>query len=144
MLAPGKDAGEHAASVVEGDGARWWYRCTVKGGREERDIDVVQLARGVERLGAGELLINSIDRDGSSSGFDTQLIDLVRGCVSIPVIASSGAGEAAHFTEVFAPRPAARGAPIEAALAAGIFHRKQVGIDEVKRALRDAGYAVRL
>lgn len=143
----------HAASLVEGvderaeragQRARWWYQCTVKGGREARDLDVVQLARGVERLGAGELLINSIDRDGSNKGFDVQLIDLIRGAVSIPVIASSGAGTAEHFCEVFAARPAAHGAPIEAALAAGIFHRREVSIHAVKETCARAGYDVRL
>lgn len=143
----------HASSIVcgqderpetAGQSARWWYMCTVKGGRESRDIDVVQLARGVERLGAGELLINSIDRDGSYAGFDEKLIDLVRGCVNIPVIASSGAGCADHFCDVLASRPAARGAPIEAALAAGIFHRREVSIMDVKKRCAEAGYPVRM
>lgn len=143
----------HAASIVEGPDerpatqgqpARWWYQCTVKGGRETRDIDVVQLARGAERLGAGELLINSIDRDGSHRGFDLQLMDLVRASVTLPVIASSGAGQAKDFTDVFAQRPASRGAAIEAALAAGIFHREQVSIREVKAACAACGFEVRL
>lgn len=142
----------HAASLVRGPDeragrvgqpAQWWYACTIKGGRETRDIDVVQLARGVERLGAGELLINSIDRDGSNAGFDTQLIDLVRGAVAISVIASSGAGNPGHFAEVFAPRDATGGASIEAALAAGIFHRREVSIGEVKEALAQHGLPVR-
>lgn len=87
---------KHEASIVEGEkgsedeGKKWWYRCTVKGGREDRDLDVVQLARGVEKLGAGEVLVNSIDRDGSNKGFDRQLIDLIRRNVGIPVVASSG------------------------------------------------------
>ncbi|CCU97816.1 unnamed protein product [Malassezia sympodialis ATCC 42132] len=143
----------HAASLVAGvderpatagQPARWWYQCTVKGGRELRDIDAVQLARGAERLGAGELLINSIDRDGSNNGFDVQLMDLVRGAVNIPVVASSGAGCVQHFTEVFAKRSSAHGAPIEAALAAGIFHRREVSIADVKAGCAQAGYDVRL
>ncbi|WFD41877.1 dCMP deaminase [Malassezia psittaci] len=142
----------HAASLIsgaderaqhQGKQARWWYACTVKGGRETRDIDVVQLARGVERLGAGELLINSIDRDGSNAGFDTQLMDLIRSNVSISVIASSGAGSPAHFSEVFAKRQATGGAAIEAALAAGIFHRREVSIGDVKNALTKEGLLVR-
>ncbi|WFD01930.1 dCMP deaminase [Malassezia obtusa] len=142
---------EHVASLVSGADerpgrsgqAQWWYACTVKGGRETRDIDVVQLARGVERLGAGELLINSIDRDGSNAGFDTQLVDLVRSSVAVSVIASSGAGHPGHFAEVFAPRDAAGGASIEAALAAGIFHRREVSIGEVKEALARDKHSVR-
>lgn len=142
----------HVASLVSGPDereghsgtAQWWYACTVKGGRETRDVDVVQLARGVERLGAGELLINSIDRDGSNAGFDTQLVDLVRASVAISVIASSGAGKPSHFSEVFSPRDAAGGAVIEAALAAGIFHRREVSIEEVKQALAQEGVEVRM
>lgn len=143
----------HAASLVAGvderpatagQPARWWYQCTVKGGRELRDMDVVQLARGAERLGAGELLINSIDRDGSNKGFDVQLMDLVRSAVDIPVVASSGAGCVQHFSEVFATRSSAHGAPIEAALAAGIFHRREVSIADVKAGCAQAGYDIRL
>ncbi|WFD30298.1 dCMP deaminase [Malassezia sp. CBS 17886] len=142
----------HAASIVSGaderagrigEPARWWYRCTVKGGREHRDVDVVQLARGVERLGAGELLVNSIDRDGSNRGFDTLLVDLVRAGVGIPIVASSGAGSADHFATVFEARDATGGAPIEAALAAGIFHRREVSIAEVKQRLGERGFVAR-
>ncbi|PVG03359.1 putative HIS7-glutamine amidotransferase/cyclase [Serendipita vermifera] len=113
---------------VEGDekGKAWWYQCTVSGGRENRPLSVVQLAKGVEQLGAGELLINSIDRDGTGKGFDIDLINLIKDAVKIPVVASSGAGKENHFTEVFQKTKA------EAALAAGIFHREEVGIQAVK------------
>jgi glutamine amidotransferase/cyclase len=79
-----------------------WYQCTVKGGRETRDLDVVQLVQAVEALGAGEILLNCIDKDGSNSGFDLELIRSVKEAVKIPVIASSGAGVPEHFVEVFA------------------------------------------
>ena len=114
-----------------------WYQCTVKGGREGRDLDAVQLATSCEALGAGEILLNCIDKDGTNSGFDFELINHVKGAVSIPVIASSGAGSAAHFVEVFQETDA------EAALAAGIFHRKEVPIAEVKQALADSGVEIR-
>lgn len=142
----------HHACVVEGekgsryDGKKWWYRCTIKGGREDRDLDVVQLAKGVEKLGAGEVLVNSIDQDGQSKGFDRQLIDLIRANVSIPVVASSGAGSAQHFEEVFTAKPLsqdARPSSVEAALAAGIFHRKEVRIEDVKDVLAKKGFKVR-
>ena len=107
-----------------------WYQCTVKGGREGRDIDAVQLASTCELLGAGEILLNCIDKDGTNSGFDHELIKQIRGAVSIPVIASSGAGSAQHFVDVFQETDA------EAALAAGIFHRQEVPISEVKEAMR--------
>lgn len=118
-------------------GQAWWYQCTVSGGREYRPLSVLQLAKGVEELGAGEILVNSIDRDGAGLGFDLDLINLVKKNVKIPVVASSGAGCAKHFVDVFQETEA------EAALAAGIFHRKEVKIEEVKNALKSAGMNVR-
>lgn len=103
-----------------------WYECTIKGGREGRPVDAVTLAKVCEQLGAGEILLNCIDKDGTNSGFDIELINAVRSAVTIPVIASSGAGNAEHFLEVFSKTRA------EAALAAGIFHRKEVPIGAVK------------
>jgi glutamine amidotransferase/cyclase len=103
-----------------------WYQCTVKGGREGRDVDAVTLARTCQALGAGEILLNCIDRDGTNAGFDIELINAVKKAVSIPVIASSGAGCEAHFAEVFENTAA------ESALAAGIFHRREVPIHAVK------------
>jgi glutamine amidotransferase/cyclase len=93
-------------------------------------VDAVTLARVCEDLGAGEILLNCIDRDGTNLGFDLELIHAVREAVTIPVIASSGAGCPEHFLEVFTRTRA------EAALAAGIFHRREVGIGEVKELLR--------
>lgn len=114
-----------------------WYQCTVKGGREGRDIDVVQLAKVCEKLGAGEILLNCIDKDGTNSGFDLELINMVKDVVSIPVIASSGAGKTSHFVDVFTRTST------DAALAAGIFHRKEITISEVKETIRGAGIKVR-
>ncbi len=106
-----------------------WYQCTIKGGREGRDIDAITLAQICEKLGAGEILLNCIDRDGTGLGFDLELINAVKKAVSIPVIASSGAGCKEHFHEVFTKTRA------ESALAAGIFHRKEVPIGQVKNYL---------
>lgn len=120
------------------DGERYcWYQCTVKGGREGRDIDVVQLVKVCQELGAGEILLNCIDKDGTNSGFDLELIRLVKNNVSIPVIASSGAGKASHFVDVFGKTST------DAALAAGIFHREEVSIEEVKKAVKLAGIEIR-
>ncbi|EKG22593.1 Histidine biosynthesis [Macrophomina phaseolina MS6] len=91
-----------------------WYQCTVKGGRETRDLDVRQLVQAVEAMGAGEILLNCIDKDGTNSGFDLELIQDVKRSVKIPVIASSGAGHPAHFAEVFEKTPT------DAALGAGM------------------------
>ena len=106
-----------------------WYQSTIKGGREGRDLDAITLASVCERLGAGEILLNCIDRDGTNSGFDIELVNGVKNAVSIPVIASSGAGNAEHFHEVFSKTS------VESALAAGIFHRREVPISEVKNYL---------
>ncbi len=114
-----------------------WYQCTVKGGREGRDIDVIELVQACAELGAGEILLNCIDKDGTKSGFDIELIKHVRSAVSIPVIASSGAGVSAHFIEVFTETD------VEAALAAGIFHRKEVSIAEVKDVMQKQGIETR-
>lgn len=114
-----------------------WYQCTVKGGREARDLDVVQLVQSCEALGAGEILLNCIDKDGTNSGFDIELINQVKEATSIPVIASSGAGTAEHFVDVFQKTGA------DAALAAGIFHREEVLIDTVKEVLVKNGIEIR-
>ncbi len=114
------------------DGERYcWYQCTIQGGRQGRDLDAITLAQVCEKLGAGEILLNCIDRDGTNLGYDIELINAVKSAVSIPVIASSGAGGVAHFYEVFTQTEA------EAALAAGIFHRKEVPIADVKNYLKD-------
>jgi len=107
-----------------------WYQCTIRGGREGRPVDAITLAQVCEKLGAGEILLNCIDRDGTNSGFDLELINAVKNAVSIPVIASSGAGCAEHFLQVFSQTRA------ESALAAGIFHRREVPIGEVKTFLQ--------
>ncbi|XP_059659969.1 imidazole glycerol phosphate synthase hisHF, chloroplastic-like isoform X2 [Cornus florida] len=115
-----------------------WYQCTVNGGREGRPIGAYELAKAVEELGAGEILLNSIDCDGQGKGFDIDLIKLIADAVTIPVIASSGAGAVEHFSEVFKKTCAS------AALAAGIFHRKEVPIQSVKEHLLKEGIEVRM
>ncbi|MGM0680743.1 MAG: imidazole glycerol phosphate synthase subunit HisF [Thermodesulfobacteriota bacterium] len=114
-----------------------WYQCTVKGGREGRNIEVCQLARICQELGVGEILLNCMDRDGTNTGFDLELVGMVKQALSIPVIASSGAGCPDHFLEVF------ERTGVEAALAAGIFHRREVAIKEVKRHLCSKGIETR-
>ncbi|KAH6644049.1 hypothetical protein C7974DRAFT_382788 [Boeremia exigua] len=114
-----------------------WYQCTIKGGREGRDFDVRQLVQAVEAMGAGEILLNCIDKDGSNSGFDLELIDDVKAAIKIPVIASSGAGNPGHFDEVFAKTRT------DAALGAGMFHRGEYTVKDVKDFLQDKGQVVR-
>jgi cyclase len=112
------------------------FEVTTHGGRRGTGIDAVEwAARGAE-LGVGEILLNSMDADGTKAGFDTELIHAVRAVVHVPIIASGGAGELAHF----AP---AVGAGADAVLAASVFHFGQLRIGEVKDALRGAGQPVR-
>lgn len=112
------------------------FEVTTHGGRRGTGIDAIEwAARGAE-LGAGEILLNSMDADGTKDGFDIELIEAVRAAVSIPVIASGGAGAAADF-------PPAVAAGADAVLAASVFHFGEVSIGEVKDALRAAGQPVR-
>jgi|TARA_B100001540_G_scaffold114702_1_gene102765 glutamine amidotransferase/cyclase len=114
-----------------------WFQCTVKGGREGRDIGAYELAIAMEALGAGEILLNCIDEDGQGNGFDHELVSLVSDAVGIPVIASSGAGCPEHFTNVF------NATKCSAALAAGIFHREEVLVSEVKEHMQTNGLPAR-
>ncbi|MDH6255499.1 MAG: imidazole glycerol phosphate synthase subunit HisF [Aurantimicrobium sp.] len=109
---------------------------TTHGGRELTDIDALEWAREAITRGAGELLVNSIDADGTKDGFDLELISAIREISSVPVIASGGAGSAADF-------PPAIQAGADAALAASIFHSKAVTIGEVKSVLKNDGFEVR-
>ena len=93
----------------------------------------MQLAQNYEKLGAGKILLNCIDKDVTNSGLDIELINHIRNNVVIPVIASSGAGKMEHFSEVFEKTKA------EAALAAGIFHREELPIEAVKKHMREKG-----
>jgi imidazole glycerol-phosphate synthase subunit HisF len=112
------------------------FEVTTHGGRRGTGIDAVAWASRAVGLGVGEILLNSMDADGTKSGFDTELIRAVRAAVTVPVIASGGAGELAHF----AP---AVGAGADAVLAASVFHFGQLSIADVKAALRAAGHCVR-
>ncbi|HEY7146755.1 MAG TPA: imidazole glycerol phosphate synthase subunit HisF [Streptosporangiaceae bacterium] len=112
------------------------FEVTTHGGRRGTGIDAVDWARQAAGLGAGEILLNSMDADGTGAGFDLELIRAVRAAVTVPVIASGGAGALAHF-------PAAVRAGADAVLAASLFHFGQLSIAEVKQALRAAGHPVR-
>ncbi|KAI1467910.1 imidazole glycerol phosphate synthase HisHF [Daldinia caldariorum] len=141
VYVPKVDATRHATIRTEFPGPRGeeycWYACTIKGGRETRDLDVVELVRAVEAMGAGEILLNCIDRDGTNSGFDLELIDQVKASIRIPVIASSGAGNPTHFQEVFSKTRT------DAALGAGMFHRGEYTVKQVKDYLAEKGLEVR-
>jgi len=110
----------------------------IHGGRTPTGLDAVEWAKRVESLGAGEILLTSMDADGTKKGYDIELCRAVASAVSIPVIASGGAGTMEHFYEVFTKTN------VDAALAASLFHFKEVSIPELKAYLKNKGVHVRL
>jgi cyclase len=112
------------------------FEVTTHGGRRSAGLDAVEWARRGADLGAGEILLNAMDADGTQDGFDLELIRLVRREVSVPVIASGGAGRVDHFAPAVA-------AGADAVLAATVFHFGTLRIGEVKQSLATAGHPVR-
>ncbi|MFC9848156.1 imidazole glycerol phosphate synthase subunit HisF [Streptomyces sp. NPDC060223] len=112
------------------------FEVTTHGGRQGTGIDAVEWAHRAAELGAGEILLNSMDADGTKDGYDIEMIEAVRKHVTVPLIASGGAGRLAHF-------PPAIAAGADAVLAASVFHFGDLRIGEVKETLRGAGYPVR-
>jgi imidazole glycerol-phosphate synthase subunit HisF len=112
------------------------FEVTTHGGRQPTGIDAVDWSRRAVALGAGEILLNSMDTDGTTAGFDLELIRLVRAAVGVPVIASGGAGTLAHFAPAI-------DAGADAVLAASVFHFGTLRIGQVKDTLRAAGHPVR-
>ena len=110
----------------------------VKGGRENTGLDAIEWAKKGEALGAGELVINSMDVDGVKNGFDKELLETISQVVTIPIIASGGAGNMEHFKDVFEVKG------VDAGLAASIFHFGEVEIPELKKYLKEQGVAVRV
>ena len=108
------------------------------GGRVDMGIDAVEWAMKADKLGAGEILLTSMDCDGTKDGYDLELTKIISDNVSIPVIASGGAGKLEHFRDAFTEAGA------DAVLAASLFHYKELEIREVKEYLRDQGISVRL
>ena len=124
------------ARRCRGEFAPSGYEVTTHGGTKSAGIDAIKWARRGEELGVGEILLNSMDGDGTKQGFDVDLLHAVREAVTIPIIASGGAGSAADF-------PPAVAAGADAVLAASIFHFGEVEISDVKDTLDAAGYEVR-
>lgn len=114
------------------------FHVFTKGGREDTGMDAIEWAIQGEALGAGELVVNSIDTDGVKEGFDLELLDLIAEKTSLPIVASGGAGKMEDFAELF------KHPGIDAGLAASIFHRKEVDIMELKEYLKGEGVSVRL
>ena len=113
------------------------YTVYINGGRIDMKLDLLEWVTKIERLGAGEICLNSIDTDGTKSGFDIQMLNAVCSRVKIPVIASGGCGKLEDFSEVFEKTNSS------AALAASLFHFKELTVGQVKDHLRDKNIAVR-
>lgn len=127
------------AVVVAVDAKRrnGWFECSIYGGRKFTGVNAISWAKKVAGLGAGEILLTSMDRDGTKKGFDLELTRKISETVSIPVIASGGAGKKEHFLEVFKKGKA------DAALAASLFHFKEIKIPELKGYLKEKDVNVR-
>ncbi len=115
------------------------FRVFSKGGRENTGMEAISWIKHCVSAGAGEVVVNSIDTDGVKNGFDIELLKEVCSAVNVPVIASGGAGNVTHFTELFREIPS-----IDAALAASVFHFGEIKIPDLKKVLRDHGVLVRL
>ncbi|KJK59651.1 imidazole glycerol phosphate synthase subunit HisF [Saccharothrix sp. ST-888] len=125
-----------ARRCPEGTETASGYEVTTHGGRQGTGLDAVEWAGRAAELGAGEILLNSMDADGTKDGYDLEMIQAVRKAVGIPVIASGGAGKLGDFAPAVA-------AGADAVLAASVFHFGDLRIGEVKNALREAGHPVR-
>ncbi|MCH8741695.1 imidazole glycerol phosphate synthase subunit HisF [Patescibacteria group bacterium] len=117
---------------------RCWFECSIYGGRKFTGVDAIFWAKKAAKLGAGEILLTSMDRDGTKQGFDLELNKKTSEAISIPVIASGGVGEKRHFLEVF------KKTKVNAALAAGTLHFNKISIPELKKYLKSKGINVRV
>ncbi|MFD0896729.1 imidazole glycerol phosphate synthase subunit HisF [Loigolactobacillus binensis] len=113
------------------------YRVYVNGGRQATELEAISWAKKVVALGAGELLVTSMDRDGTKSGYDLALYQALTAAVNVPIVASGGCGQLTDFTELFAETD------VDAALAASVFHYGELTIPQVKTSLREQGVIVR-
>jgi cyclase len=130
--------GLEGKTTVETKEGRCWFECSIYGGREFTGIDAIAWAREAESLGAGDIMLTSMDRDGTYDGFDVELTKAVSDAVRIPVIASGGCGEPEHILEVFEETKA------QGALAASIFHYNEYTVREVKEFLEKRGIHMRV
>lgn len=129
----------NSSCTVFFDGAKqFWYEVFIYGGKEKTGIDAITWAKKVEQLGAGEILLTSIDNDGTQNGYDVLLTKSIVDSVRIPVIASGGCGSAAHMADIFEK------SGVDAALAASIFHYDTLGVTKVKEFLKEKNIPVRL
>lgn len=129
----------HAVNVIENmRGEPAWYEVVIYGGRKPTGIDAIEWAKKVEELGSGEIMLTSMDADGTKDGYDIPITNAISKAVNIPIIASGGAGNIDHMYDAFAKANA------DAALAASIFHFGEYTISQAKEYLRSKGVPVRL
>ncbi len=130
--------GLNKRNVIKENGKKFWYEVYIYGGKKPTGIDAIAWAKKAEKLGAGEILLTSIDMDGTEKGYDLELTKAISNTVNIPVIASGGCGEPKHMLDVFKHGNA------DAALAASIFHYEKYPVSRVKEYLQTNHIRVRL
>ncbi len=129
---------EKDKTIFSEDGKKFWFEVFIYGGKKETGLDAITWAKKVEELGAGEILLTSIDRDGTKDGYDVLLTKEIVNSVSIPVIASGGCGKPDDMSEIF------KKSNVDAALAASIFHYETHSVNRVKEFLKENSIPVRL
>jgi len=129
---------EKGNKIFSEDDKSFWFEVFIYGGKKGTGLDAIEWAKKVETLGAGEILLTSIDKDGTKNGYDTLLTKEIVNTVSIPVIASGGCGKPEHVLDIF------QKSDVDAALAASIFHYETHSVDRVKEYLKDNSIPVRL
>lgn len=129
---------EEGKNIFSDDGKKFWFEVFIYGGKKETGLDAISWAKKVEELGAGEILLTSIDKDGTKDGYDILLTNEIVNSVSIPVIASGGCGSPDDIIEVF------KKTSVDAALAASIFHYETHSVNRVKEILKENTIPVRL
>jgi len=129
---------EKGINILSEKDSKFWFEVFIYGGKKGTGLDAIEWAKKVEKLGAGEILLTSIDADGTQDGYDVIITKEIVDSVSIPVIASGGCGKPEHMSEIF------KKSDVDAALAASIFHYDRHGVQKVKQYLKDNKIPVRL
>jgi cyclase len=129
---------KNGKNIFSEENQKFWFEVFIYGGKKETGLDAIDWAKKVEKLGAGEILLTSIDKDGTKKGYDVLLTKEIVNSIRIPVIASGGCGMPEHMLEIF------KKSNVDAALAASIFHYENQSVDRIKEFLKERGIAVRL
>jgi len=129
---------KNGKNIFSEENQKFWFEVFIYGGKKETGLDAINWAKKVEKLGAGEILLTSIDKDGTKEGYDILLTKEIVNSVRVPVIASGGCGMPEHMLEIF------KKSNVDAALAASIFHYENQSVDRVKEFLKERGIDVRL